>query len=234
MKKRLKLKWLKRKALRACKNQEAADTIESSIVPYRHLQSWDGDSKDVPTRIPKQAEIYQSELEYVLRCILERPDIETGGELFGFWKDDGAPVVAYAIGPGPNANHEYAFFNQDIDYLSGVGAVLTRKFGLEHIGEWHSHHKLGLAHPSGHDAATITHGMASHRRDKFLLCIGTCSERSASLGGFVFQRHNRMNFSHVGWQVFGTDSPYRHVIDNDQELVTTLVHPKTMEEIRHG
>lgn len=40
-------------------------------------------------------------------------------------------------------------------YLQSVGDILNSDYGLQHIGEWHSHHRLGLDHPSGHDAQTI-------------------------------------------------------------------------------
>ena len=184
--------------------------------------------------VSRCAEIYKSEISFVLRCILECPHVETGGELFGFWKDDGTPVVVYAIGPGPDANHEVAFFNQDLKYLTHVGSVLAGKYGLEHLGEWHSHHGLGLAHPSGHDAATVAHGVRARGRNRFLLCIGTCSEKSASLGGFVFASDQGRNYAHVDWRIIGVDSPFRNVVDGDDSIVHILVHPLTMEEIKHG
>ena len=90
------------------------------------------------------------------RCILDRKDIETGGQLFGYWTEDGTPVILYAIGPGPRANHQVTFFNQDVDYLVKVGNLLRNRYGLHHIGEWHSHHRLGLAKPSGHDSDNMT------------------------------------------------------------------------------
>ena len=37
--------------------------------------------------------VYQSELEVLSACVMERPDIETGGELFGFWTSKGDLVV---------------------------------------------------------------------------------------------------------------------------------------------
>lgn len=233
MRKRLRKKLAKRKELRQRKWRKGHDEVV--VDRSRPVREGPMDLKVIASSSsPDRAEIYKSELEYVLRCILERPDIETGGELFGFWKDDGTPVVVYAIGPGPKANHEYAFFNQDMDYLSKVGAILTGKFGLEHIGEWHSHHRLGLARPSGHDAATIVHGMAAHRRNRFLLCIGTCPERIARLGGFAFRHGSGEVFSHVEWRVFGVESPFRLTMDGDPELAAILVHPISMEDIRHG
>lgn len=184
--------------------------------------------------LPESAEIFRSEMEYVIRCIADYPRIETGGELFGFWKDDRTPVVAYAIGPGPKANHQVAFFNQDIDYLAATGGVLTAKYGLEHIGEWHSHHRLGLPHPSGHDAATMAHGIRTAGRNCFLLCIGTCNDKAVSLGGFVFSRNDGESYRHVGWRVIGVDSPFRSAIDADSELTGRLVHPRCFKEAQHG
>lgn len=86
--------------------------------------------------------IYCSELDYISRCILDSTTIETGGQLFGFWTSTGIPVVLYAIGPGPLANHQVTFFNQDVDYLLNVGTALLQRYGLQHIGEWHSYHQL--------------------------------------------------------------------------------------------
>ena len=89
----------------------------------------------------KMAVIYRSEMDYISRCIRDYPNIETGGQLFGFLTENGAPVVCYAIGPGRDANHQQAFFNQDTDYLQKVYNQLNRRYGLRYIGEWHSHHQ---------------------------------------------------------------------------------------------
>ena len=115
-------------------------------------------------------------MDFVSRCILDYPRIETGGQMFGYWTDDGTPVVLYTIGPGPHANHQPAFFNQDVQYLKEVGSILVHQYGLQHMGEWHSHHQLGLAHPSGHDASTMASGLAASGRNRFLLCIGNCTD----------------------------------------------------------
>ena len=130
--------------------------------------------------------IYKSELEYISRCIMDYTDIETGGQLFGYWTSDGVPVVLYAIGPGPYANHQGAFFNQDVNYLETVGGILTKEFGLQHMGEWHSHHQLGLARPSGHDSSTIYNNMVRHNIERFLLCIGNCTNTTSTVNAFNF------------------------------------------------
>ncbi len=64
--------------------------------------------------------IYKSELDYISRCILDYPNFETGDHLFGYWTENGTPVVLFAIGLGVNANHQKTFFNQDVQYLMTV------------------------------------------------------------------------------------------------------------------
>lgn len=171
------------------------------------------------------AYIYKSELDFISRCILDYKNIETGGQLFGFWTADGSPVVVYAIGPGANANHQIAFFNQDIEYLLNVGRVLVHHYGLQHIGEWHSHHKLGLAQPSGHDASTIADTIKEKSLPQFLLCIGNCSNVESTLNPFNFTFNAGYNYVKAQWTIKNIDSPYRSLID--QELKNLLRQPTT-------
>ena len=174
--------------------------------------------------------IYKSEMDYVSRCILDRPDIETGGQLFGFLTEHGAPVVCYAIGPGPRANHQVAFFNQDTAYLQDTFNAI-RKYGLRYIGEWHSHHQMGLAKPSGHDASTVEKGMRRHHFTHFLLCIGNCDwEMHSTLNAFTFHSE-AARYHHAPWEVIGMESPYRGIIDS--ELGDALCDPATTEPC-HG
>lgn len=218
MKKRLKRKLMRRKMRRKTRMRGIVHSFTICTA----------------SQMPETAEIYKSEMEFIMRSIAEYPDIETGGELFGFWKDDGTPVVAYAIGPGPMANHQTTFFNQDMEYLLATGGVLTGKYGLEHMGEWHSHHRLGLAHPSGHDAATIAKGVRARGRNSFLLCIGTLNGSSASLGAFAFSRSQGERHAHLGWRVVNVASPFRAVVDNDPALAKILVHPRLSGRGRNG
>ncbi len=165
--------------------------------------------------------VFQSELDYLSRCILDYPDIETGGQLFGYWTEDGVPVVMYAIGPGPRANHQTTFFNQDVDYLVKVGRLLKDRFGLHHIGEWHSHHQLGLARPSGHDAHTMNSTIREKGLGRFLLCIGNINLGRAKVGAFIC---DGSSCEQTSWAAISPDSPLRHIIDRD--LSDILVHPK--------
>lgn len=156
---------------------------------------------------------YQSEISFIGKCILDYPNIETGGQLFGYWTASGAPVVVYAIGPGPNANHQVAFFNQDVQYLERVGHILVSQFGLMHIGEWHSHHHLGLDKPSSHDANTMQKSIDRLHLNRFLLCIGNCNGSQYSIRPYNFIE-NCNAYSNAEWEIKGEVSPYRFQIQS--------------------
>lgn len=177
--------------------------------------------------------IYRSELDFVSRCILDRTNIETGGQLFGFWTGKGVPVVLFAIGPGPRANHQVAFFNQDVQYLVSVGNILVRKYGLQHIGEWHSHHQLGLAHPSGHDASTMVNNIKRSNLGRFLLSIGNCTETESTFNAFTFTQSTGYDYERAAWDIKEVDSPFRAMISCDPELQAIIRNPAT-QHARHG
>ena len=67
----------------------------------------------------------QEEMDILSRFILDYKNIETGGQLFGYWTFDGKPVVLYVLGPGPMAGHHSAFFMQDLDYLRKCARILN-------------------------------------------------------------------------------------------------------------
>lgn len=170
--------------------------------------------------------VYQSELDCISQHILDCKHIETGGQLFGFYTAKGTPVVCYAIGPGANANHQVAFFNQDIGYLSTVGDILVRMLGLQHIGEWHSHHQLGLTHPSGHDYNTVHTTVERQHLGQFLLCIGTCTETAATINAFRIKEGSE-ECTECKWIVKAIESPYRKIAN--ELLKGILLHPITQE-----
>lgn len=172
-----------------------------------------------------KALIYKSELAFLGRCILDSPNIETGGQLFGYWTASGTPVVAYALGPGPRANHQVPFFNQDVEYLESVGKALISRFGLMHIGEWHSHHQLGLDCPSGHDANTMQHSIDRLHLSRFLLCIGNCRGSQFSIKPYVFFE-NQTEYSSAEWEIKDDHSPFRDQIDAYLSDMHTAYIPK--------
>jgi len=177
--------------------------------------------------VKAKAIIYKGELEYISKCVLDYPDIETGGDLFGFWTYSGFPVIQYVIGPGKKGNHQFAFFNQDIDYLREVGNALRNTHGLQHIGEWHSHHRLGLAEPSGHDITTVTKAIDNYNLGKFFLVITNVHESASGINGFMFKKEQGRIFDYTGWVVLNSESPIRNSFDKEfDELVYKPKTPK--------
>lgn len=169
-----------------------------------------------------KALIYASELQYIAKCIQDYPDIETGGQLFGAWTASGAPRVIYAIGPGPRANHKGMFFNQDINYLETIGAKL-KEYGLQHIGEWHSHHKIGLSYPSSHDAQTMQNSITHLNLSRILLCIGSINRQGILINAFNFARDT--HYVEAEWEIVDTNNRLRAIIDFD--LKDILRHPQS-------
>lgn len=200
--------------------------------PQRRREQAEEDTYLVDETQPSPiAMIYRSELDYLSRCVLDYPNIETGGQLFGFWTNQGVPVVMYVIGPGRNANHQPTFFNQDGSYLQEVGNALLNRYGLCHIGEWHSHHQLGLARPSGHDARTMHNGLIRIPQRRLLLCICNYENGRSTVNAFNFHENDLQGYADAQWQVLEMESPYRPIAD--RELAQMLIHPRT-PEARHG
>lgn len=155
--------------------------------------------------------INKSELDILSRYTLDYPHIETGGQLFGYWTLDGNPVILFVLGPGPQAGHKNTFFMQDIPYLKECISILRNKYGLEHIGEWHSHHQLGLTKPSGHDANNISTNIRKLGYPRFLLCIATCNNQESMINAYMFYSHKN-DYEHIPWEVIEIESPFRSLI----------------------
>ena len=131
--------------------------------------------------------------EYLQLCswVLKHEHIETGGDLFGLWADDRTAVIQLVVGPGQNCSRTTVSFYQDVEYLKEVGSYLTGSEGLCHIGEWHSHHQLGLARPSGGDESTVWNNMPTYGLDRFVIFIANIDRDRQSfytnVGCFLFE-----------------------------------------------
>lgn len=110
---------------------------------------------------------------------MQYADVETGGDLFGYWTHSGSPIVSYVIGPGHRCRRSVTSFYQDERYLHDVGTELYDAHALQHIGEWHSHHRLGLNEPSGGDVATVGRGLREKQWPRFLLLIASIADYEA-------------------------------------------------------
>ena len=155
--------------------------------------------------------IYKSELDYLSKCILEYPNIETGGNLFGFWTPLGVPIVHYVVGPGPRAVHNVTHFRQDFEFLERNADFLVAEHALHHIGSWHSHHSLGLTTPSGGDSASTLEGMAECRLKSFLLVIGNCRGGLSAVRPYRYHINGQCEL--LRWVVLDGVSPVRKPYD---------------------
>src|SRR5215469_7145083 len=79
--------------------------------------------------------------------------VETGGDLFGRWHD--VPTILLATKAGPHAQRDHAHFRLDVDYLRQLSEIMASDWDLRYFGDWHSHHRLGLAAPSSGDRRRI-------------------------------------------------------------------------------
>jgi transcriptional regulator with XRE-family HTH domain len=115
--------------------------------------------------------IYESELQ-AIALDSSMWDTETGGDLFGIWGGD-IPLVYLATRAGSQAKRDHARFRLDVDYLIKLSIMLERDWGLRYLGDWHSHHRLGLATPSGGDKGRIERIAAKNNFDDMIEFIIT-------------------------------------------------------------
>ncbi len=209
------------------KNKKGIEIIQSTDKPVKQKVKERNSAVETSKQlVPSDvAYIYASEVSFIAKCINDYPNIETGGQLFGSWTASGTPRIIYAIGPGRNANHEEAFFNQDVEYLELIGAKL-KEFGLQHIGEWHSHHKLGIESPSGHDAHTMQNGIVSLELHRMCLCIGVIKREGVIINPFNFAEGSQ--YVEAKWQVIKENNRLRGVIDS--QLKDVLIMPDSKNE----
>lgn len=173
----------------------------------------DKDSVQTENRINGNGKviIYKSELDYLSKCILESPQMETGGNLFGLWTPFGIPFIQYVVGPGRNAEHHYAHFRQDFDFLDKNADFLVKEHALHHIGTWHSHHSLDLDHPSGGDTHSTLSGMKECRLRSFILLIGNYRHGKSTVNAFRY--YDNGSCVRLKWIILDGESPIRQIYD---------------------
>src|SRR5262249_8471546 len=49
----------------------------------------------------------------------------------------------------------HAHFRLDVEYLRQLSEMMASDWALRYLGDWHSHHRLGLSAPSGGDRRRI-------------------------------------------------------------------------------
>ncbi len=157
---------------------------------------------------PSAAMIYGSELKAVQGHVLRYPDLETGGSLYGWYSETGLPIIALATGPGKKAMHEATRFHADENYSMAIGLRMINH-GLQHIGEWHSHHVLGLAQPSGIDCNAMQTSVSGSPTRRFLCGIANITDDGVTLNLFFFSAEAGFDYAATPMVVREGDSPVR-------------------------
>jgi len=162
-----------------------------------------------------KALIYESELEIMARFATDYPRIETGGDLFGFWTHTGSPVIEYVLGPGETAEHDDAAFYQESSFLKSAGGILHDLHGLQHVGTWHSHHRLGLTGPSGGDSSTMQRALDKNGFNAWLLTICNFADKSdrVEMRGYLYRAHGDGERQQLTWLILPGSSPIRTAME---------------------
>ena len=119
------------------------------------------------------AYVYENDYKEMQKLVQQYPNIETGGDLFGLWQDKENLVIQLFIGPGKDCQRTTTSFHQDVNYLHRVGTVITTEEGLCNVGEWHSHHQIGMPRPSASDHRTVLSNMPQLGLSRFVLFIAS-------------------------------------------------------------
>ena len=163
--------------------------------------------------------IYANEYKQICAWVLKHQNLETGGDLFGLWSDVDSAVIQLVLGPGKNCQRATHSFYQDVAYLAEVGSNLTGKEGVCHIGEWHSHHTIGLKRPSGGDERTVWTNMPKYGLSRFLLFIANIETHASygceavSVGCFLFEfvkgTNEKLEVLQGKFHLMPNESPFR-------------------------
>jgi Prokaryotic homologs of the JAB domain len=162
--------------------------------------------------------IFDSEVQAIVGEARRFPHTETGGDLFGTFTHGNMPVIWLASGPGPNAKHVTAHFEQDVSFTSEWQRRLMNEFGVQYVGSWHSHHTLSLNTPSGGDVEAARNYAARHHRQRTLEIIANHEGRKPKT---VLRPYFYPNAQEAGW-VGGTfttlpgESPLRSKLGRDE------------------
>lgn len=151
--------------------------------------------------------VYPDHLSHLTAEVLAHPREETGGSLFGAWSSSGLPLVYLLTGPGPDARHGLTSFYPNAERLAATGAELWDHWGLQHVGEWHSHHTLALAEPSSGDIRTVLAGMDQHGLPRFLLGIA-CIQRHGVVTRFYLFENGSPDYRELPVRLLSGPSPF--------------------------
>lgn len=183
--------------------------------------------------------IFQSELAAIEAETLEWPDRETGGELFGYFTYAGWPVVHRVINANATARRGSATFHPDANQIAQKGRELIDDYALQHLGQWHSHHRFSLTHPSGVDRTTVAEALRTYGLGAFVQVIAnirSCHGSDAAMAHAYFYRSQKPDQCEpMPWLVLPGTSPVSALSGIDVALTSSIqLEPRvvTWDELR--
>ena len=91
-------------------------------------------------KIPKPSLILKKDVyDFIIETTKQSPNVETGGILMGYDKKPSIVNVTHASLPGPKALQTPTRFLRDTEYCSKVLLEHYNTYGVDYVGEWHSH-----------------------------------------------------------------------------------------------
>lgn len=160
---------------------------------------------------PVELGIYESELDLLTQLVLESPDLETGGELFGLWSHGENPVVMLISGPSSTAHRAPTSFQQPTEIHMSLERLFWNSYGLQVLGIWHSHHRLGIHGLSGGDLQrTKSYALRTGRRlyAEILGYIDEARGRARFLA-YAYRDAAQLDGASVNLRVMDGESPIR-------------------------
>lgn len=159
--------------------------------------------------------IYESEIRSIAHETFEW-DLETGGDLFGFWEPEPLVLLATRLGPNGERNADHCRF--DLSFLRQLSAKLQRDWGLLYFGDWHSHPRKSVMVPSQADRQRIRQIAERKHFPRMIECIvthrrvATCEEGTLFVRAFGYERPNWRVPADLEINVLPGISPVREVL----------------------
>ena len=180
------------------------------------------------THLEQYVSIFAGCLQYMAGDACGWGEVETGGPVLGLFSHAGRPVVMLAGPGGPETCNETTHFAMDTDYVTALNRNLQEKFGIQYMGNWHSHHVLGIDHPSGGDADNI-HRLARRHNIPRMVQIILTHEQGSNWGtdikcariranAFIYEEASNGPFMRCQIRVLQSQSPIRTALANSDVL----------------
>ena len=173
--------------------------------------------------------LFKEDKKMMEDLVLRYQDLETGGDLFGLWNGEGDAVIHIVLGPGKDCKRTDVSFYQDIPYLQRNGELLTHKYMLCHIGEWHSHHQLRLFQPSRGDSTTVIRNYPPGTCGFLLIIANIVSSTEVELSPYLYTANSHYSFDQKGELVL---LPHANAFKTDLAIQKSMKEGKETETDR--